>query len=134
MTKEKGDEMSRQVAATPSALTKRLHPRLAKWFSENFAEFTHAQLLAVPAILDRKSILLTSPTGSGKTLAAFLGIFDRLVETGCRLAGTQRPVHLCLATAGARLRYRKEYPGPDHRHGARETVAHTFADRRYALE
>ena len=55
-------------------------PRLAKWFRENFADFTHAQLLAVPAILDRKSILLTSPTGSGKTLAGFLAIFDALLR------------------------------------------------------
>ena len=34
----------------------------------------------MPAILDRESILLTSPTGSGKTLAAFLGIFDGLLR------------------------------------------------------
>lgn len=34
----------------------------------------------MPAILDRKSILLTSPTGSGKTLAGFLGIFDFLLR------------------------------------------------------
>jgi ATP-dependent Lhr-like helicase len=79
MTK-KGAEETRQRAATPAALTKRLHPRLAKWFGENFADFTHAQLLAVPAILDRESILLTSPTGSGKTLAGFLGIFDALLR------------------------------------------------------
>src|SRR5205085_7028595 len=45
-----------------------------------YSAFTHAQLLAVPAILDRQSILLTSPTGSGKTLAAFLGIFDALLR------------------------------------------------------
>ena len=42
--------------------------------------FTDAQLLCVPAILDRKSILLTSPTGSGKTLAGFLGVFDSLLR------------------------------------------------------
>ncbi|HEX8490174.1 MAG TPA: DEAD/DEAH box helicase, partial [Chthoniobacterales bacterium] len=61
-------------------LRKRLHPRLAKWFEKNFADFTHAQRLCVPAILERESILLTSPTGSGKTLAAFLGIFDALLR------------------------------------------------------
>jgi ATP-dependent Lhr-like helicase len=72
--------MQTQRAATPRALGRRLHPRLAKWFGENFANFTHAQLLAVPAILDRKSILLTSPTGSGKTLAGFLAIFDALLR------------------------------------------------------
>src|SRR5947207_10045027 len=72
--------MLRQAAATSKALAKKLHPRLARWFGENFPDFTHAQLLAVPAILDRESILLTSPTGSGKTLAAFLGIFDALLR------------------------------------------------------
>src|SRR3989440_3454112 len=68
--------MLRQTAATPKALARKLHPRLAEWFRASFSDFTHAQLLCVPAILDRKSILLTSPTGSGKTLAVFLGVFD----------------------------------------------------------
>jgi Lhr-like helicase len=52
----------------------RLHPQLTKWFRGAFENFTHAQLLCVPAILDQRSILLTSPTGSGKNLAGFLGI------------------------------------------------------------
>src|SRR5712671_2811474 len=69
-----------QGAAKPSALSKRLHPRLLRWFKATYSGFTHAQLLAVPAILDRESILLTSPTGSGKTLAGFLGIFDALLR------------------------------------------------------
>ncbi|MDQ6911703.1 MAG: DEAD/DEAH box helicase, partial [Verrucomicrobiota bacterium] len=34
----------------------------------------------MPAILERQSILLTSPTGSGKTLAGFLGVFDFLLR------------------------------------------------------
>jgi ATP-dependent helicase Lhr and Lhr-like helicase len=72
--------MQIQRAATPRALGRRLHPRLVKWFGGNFPDLTHAQLLAVPAILDRQSILLTSPTGSGKTLAGFLGIFDALLR------------------------------------------------------
>src|SRR5213075_2857945 len=67
-------------ASTSSALSKRLHPKLAHWFGATYPAFTHAQLLAVPAVLDRESILLTSPTGSGKTLSAFLGIFDALVR------------------------------------------------------
>jgi ATP-dependent helicase Lhr and Lhr-like helicase len=79
MAKKKPAE-ARRIASTPASLKKRLHPRLAKWFSENFPDFTHAQLLAVPAILERESILLTSPTGSGKTLAGFLGIFDALLR------------------------------------------------------
>src|SRR5437660_11785707 len=69
-----------QTAAGAKALLQRLHPRLAKWFSEAFAAFTHAQLLCVPAVLRRESILLTSPTGSGKTLAGFLGVFDSLLR------------------------------------------------------
>ncbi|HEX8077680.1 MAG TPA: DEAD/DEAH box helicase, partial [Chthoniobacterales bacterium] len=64
---------------SPGLLT-RLHPRLRVWFQAAYPDFTHAQKLAVPAILDRDSILLTSPTGSGKTLAAFLGIFDSLAR------------------------------------------------------
>ncbi len=51
------------------------------------ATFTHAQLLCVPVVLDRQSILLTSPTGSGKTLAGFLGVFDfllRKLDKECR--------------------------------------------------
>src|ERR1043166_1616415 len=68
------------AAGTKKKLATRLHPRLWKWFRETYRNFTHAQLLAVPAVLDRKSILLTSPTGSGKTLAAFLGIFDALLR------------------------------------------------------
>jgi ATP-dependent Lhr-like helicase len=80
------------VAADPKSLSLRLHPRLAKWFHESFAAFSHAQLLCVPAVLDRQSILLTSPTGSGKTLAGFLGIFDfllRKIDKNERLDGVQ---------------------------------------------
>ncbi len=58
----------------------RLHPRVADWFRDAFPTFTHAQELCVPAVLERKSILLTSPTGSGKTLAGFLGVFDFFVR------------------------------------------------------
>src|SRR2546423_11943569 len=72
--------MEKQQAATPGRLRRRLQPRLRQWFEATYAKFTHVQLLAVPAILDRESILLTSPTGSGKTLAAFLGIFDALLK------------------------------------------------------
>jgi len=72
--------VKRQIAAPSGKLAKRLHPRLAKWFHETFGDFTQAQLLCVPAILDRQSILLTSPTGSGKTLAGFLGVFDYLLR------------------------------------------------------
>ena len=62
------------------ALAARLHPRLRDWFFASFPGFTHAQLLCVPSVLNRESILLTSPTGSGKTLAGFLGVFDLLIR------------------------------------------------------
>jgi ATP-dependent Lhr-like helicase len=65
---------------SPDDLLERLHPQLARWFAGTYPNFTHAQELCVPAILERQSILLTSPTGSGKTLAAFLGIFDALLR------------------------------------------------------
>src|SRR5437870_2636166 len=68
------------TVADPKALLRRLHPRLAKWFAETFSAFTHAQLLCIPAVLNQRSILLTSPTGSGKTLARFLGVFDALIR------------------------------------------------------
>jgi ATP-dependent Lhr-like helicase len=73
-------------------LEERLHPRLHDWFFSNFSAFTHAQELCVPAVLDRESILLTSPTGSGKTLAGFLGVFDfllRKLDPGDPLVGVQ---------------------------------------------
>src|SRR5207248_9371310 len=63
-----------------SSLAARLHPRLRDWFFGSFPAFTHAQLLCVPSVLKRESILLTSPTGSGKTLAGFLGVFDSLLR------------------------------------------------------
>ncbi|MEY2584496.1 MAG: ATP-dependent helicase Lhr and Lhr-like helicase [Verrucomicrobiota bacterium] len=72
--------MRTQRAIAAPSLAGLLHPRLREWFQGTYAGFTHAQLLAVPAVLDRESILLTSPTGSGKTLSAFLGIFDALVR------------------------------------------------------
>ncbi|MEY2489769.1 MAG: ATP-dependent helicase Lhr and Lhr-like helicase [Verrucomicrobiota bacterium] len=72
--------MKKKIGAPAAKLSKRLHPRLVKWFQETFGDFTEAQLLCVPAILDRQSILLTSPTGSGKTLAGFLGVFDFLLR------------------------------------------------------
>jgi ATP-dependent helicase Lhr and Lhr-like helicase len=70
----------KNAASPPDHLLQRLHSRLAEWFAATYSSFTHAQRLCVPAILDRESILLTSPTGSGKTLAAFLGIFDALLR------------------------------------------------------
>ena len=72
--------MPETALSTTTSLAKRLHPRLAEWFLRVFGEFTDAQLRCIPAVLDQRSILLTSPTGSGKTLAGFLGVFDFLLR------------------------------------------------------
>lgn len=78
MKRKRAGVVSRKANEAP--LLARLHPTLAAWFGGTYRSFTHAQLLAVPAVLKRESILLTSPTGSGKTLSAFLGIFDALLR------------------------------------------------------
>jgi len=83
-----------EPAATNETLFRRLHPRLARWFHETFGDFTEAQRRCVPSILERKSILLTSPTGSGKTLAAFLGVFDFLLRE--KDAGRLAPTVACI--------------------------------------
>src|SRR5438874_11710852 len=76
------------------SLAAKLHSRLRDWFNATYPDFTHAQVLCVPAVLDRQSILLTSPTGSGKTLAGFLGVFDyllRRLDQGGRDGALRRP-------------------------------------------
>lgn len=57
-----------------------LSPAVGRWFAEKFGAFTDAQLRCIPAILEGRSVLLSSPTGSGKTLAGFLGIIDTLAR------------------------------------------------------
>ncbi|MEC8243079.1 MAG: DEAD/DEAH box helicase, partial [Candidatus Thermoplasmatota archaeon] len=57
-----------------------LSPPVRNWFKDKFPDFTRPQKLAIPAIMDRKHLLLCSPTGSGKTLTAFLTIIDKLVR------------------------------------------------------
>ncbi|MGI8436055.1 MAG: DEAD/DEAH box helicase [Chthoniobacterales bacterium] len=86
--------MPRRFTAESKELAGRLHPRLRRWFRKTYPDFTHAQLLCVPAILERKSILLTSPTGSGKTFAGFLGVFDFLLRK--LEAGTLEPTVQCI--------------------------------------
>ena len=50
--------------AVPEAdLLTHLHPRVGKWFSKAYKQFTPAQTLCVPAILTGRSVLLSSPTG-----------------------------------------------------------------------
>ncbi|PTX94309.1 DEAD/DEAH box helicase [Opitutus sp. ER46] len=70
----------REPAHDAPWLLRALHPELATWFRARFGAFAPAQLAAVPEVLARRSLLLSSPTGSGKTLAAFLGVFDYLAR------------------------------------------------------
>ena len=57
-----------------------LCPPVRNWFKDKFPDFTRPQKLAIPAIMDKKHLLLCSPTGSGKTLTAFLTVIDELVR------------------------------------------------------
>ncbi len=75
-------------------LLEMLCPPVRNWFKDKFPDFTRPQKLAIPAIMDRKHLLLCSPTGSGKTLTAFLTIIDSLVRHA--LEGTLEERVYCL--------------------------------------
>ncbi len=55
---------------------------VADWFRRKYGTFTPPQRGAIPAIVNRQNVLVSSPTGSGKTLAAFLGIISELAKLG----------------------------------------------------
>src|SRR6187455_216341 len=75
-------------AEAPSTLPSDLfHPAVASWFEETLGEPTAPQLLAWPAIKERRPTLVAAPTGSGKTLAAFLAVIDDLVREGVAAGG-----------------------------------------------
>ena len=61
-------------------LLEMLCPPVRNWFKDKFPDFTRPQKLAIPAIMEKKHLLLCSPTGSGKTLTAFLTVIDKLVR------------------------------------------------------
>ncbi|MEM3074848.1 MAG: ATP-dependent helicase [Candidatus Pacearchaeota archaeon] len=60
-------------------IVKTLHPLIKEWFFKKFKEFSITQLYGVPAIWERKNILISAPTGGTKTLTAFLSILNHLV-------------------------------------------------------
>ena len=114
------------------ALAARLHPRLRDWFFASFPGFTHAQLLCVPSVLNRESILLTSPTGSGKTLAGFLGVFDSLLRE--LESNGLKPGVRCIYISPLRaLAYdiEKNLRATNRRDGSGKRIAHSFAHWRY---
>jgi hypothetical protein len=91
-------------------LTRLLHPDVAAWLLRDLGEPTPAQEACVPLILERRSVLLSSPTGTGKTLAGFLGVIDRLYRE--HVAGT-------LAPLGIRAVYAERVRAFEARFGAR---------------
>jgi len=60
-------------------IERELHPLVREWFFSKFVDFSLPQRYGVPAIRDRKNILISAPTGSTKTLTAFLSILNYLV-------------------------------------------------------
>jgi len=56
-----------------------LHPLVREWFFTKFNDFSLPQRYGVPAIWERKNILISAPTGGTKTLTAFLSIINYLV-------------------------------------------------------
>ena len=57
-----------------------MEPLVSAWFNERFDSLTEPQAKAIPAIHERKNVLVSSPTGSGKTLTAFLSIINQLTR------------------------------------------------------
>ena len=57
-----------------------MEPLIATWFKERFDTLTEPQAKAIPAIHQRKNVLVSSPTGSGKTLTAFTSIINELTR------------------------------------------------------
>ncbi|NPA22658.1 MAG: ATP-dependent helicase [Candidatus Micrarchaeota archaeon] len=53
---------------------------VALWFKTTYRSFTPPQKIAIPEIIKKENVLVSSPTGSGKTLSAFLGILDELIK------------------------------------------------------
>ncbi|MEM3113179.1 MAG: ATP-dependent helicase [Candidatus Pacearchaeota archaeon] len=74
--------MTKVKQANPSErdkIVKTLHPLVKEWFFSKFRDFSLTQTYGVPAIWERKNILISAPTGGTKTLTAFLSILNYLV-------------------------------------------------------
>ena len=61
-------------------IVKTMHPLVKEWFFNKFEDFSITQKYGVPAIWERKNILISAPTGGTKTLTAFLSILNYLVS------------------------------------------------------
>src|SRR3989338_9288767 len=67
------------IERTDAQIVKALHPLVKELFFSKFKEFSITQRYGVPAIWERKNILISAPTGGTKTLTAFLSILNYLI-------------------------------------------------------
>ncbi|MEK6873578.1 MAG: ATP-dependent helicase [Nanoarchaeota archaeon] len=72
-------QVKQAIERTDNEIVKTLHPLVKEWFFSRFKEFSITQKYGVPAIWERKNILISAPTGGTKTLTAFLSILNYLV-------------------------------------------------------
>jgi ATP-dependent helicase Lhr and Lhr-like helicase len=66
------------TAQDPAAIVGRFDPLVGQWWQGRFAQLTAPQALAIPAIQERRHVLVCAPTGSGKTLTAFITVLSDL--------------------------------------------------------
>ena len=72
-------KISKSTERTKEQIVKTMHPLIKEWFFNKFEDFSITQKYGVPAIWERKNILISAPTGGTKTLTAFLSILNYLV-------------------------------------------------------
>jgi ATP-dependent helicase Lhr and Lhr-like helicase len=72
-------KITKSIERNKSEIEKTLHPLVKEWFFNKFPDFSLTQKYGVPAIWERKNILISAPTGGTKTLTAFLSILNYLV-------------------------------------------------------
>ena len=72
-------KVAQAVKRNDSEIMGMLHPLVKEWFFSKFESFSITQQYGVPAVWERKNILISAPTGGTKTLTAFLSIINYLV-------------------------------------------------------
>ena len=72
-------KISKSTERTKEQIVKTMHPLVKEWFFNKFDDFSITQKYGVPAIWERKNILISAPTGGTKTLTAFLSIINYLI-------------------------------------------------------
>ena len=72
-------QITKSTERKKEQIVKTMHPLVKEWFFNKFEDFSITQKYGVPAIWERKNILISAPTGGTKTLTAFLSILNYLV-------------------------------------------------------